>query len=142
MSFTPENATELDRLKADFTATGERSIEVADRIDEPRPLHDSIPLVLVHSDPATDFTLIGPITANDPRIEEYIDTHLRDTPWWYVPLQPVPTPQSMHEFTVRITQPDGSADRVWAALHEAVAGLIDTLDAARVSVGYSPILAD
>lgn len=134
MAFTPENQAELARLEQEFAAAGGRGIELADRIDQLRTLRDTAPMLLVYGDPATGFTFLGPIVANDHHVEEFTETNLRDTSWWYVPLQPAPLPDQVHEFTLRIIEPDADGDQVRAVLHDAVTLLIDALDAAVITI--------
>lgn len=46
--------------------------------------------VLVTGDLVTGFTFIGPITPNDPILDEYVDTELRDQHWAYIELTSLP----------------------------------------------------
>jgi hypothetical protein len=44
-------------------------------------------MVLVYGDPAGGFQFVGPVTPNDPDLEDYIERELRGVSWWYVPLR-------------------------------------------------------
>lgn len=50
-------------------------------------------VLLVTGDPATGFAYTGPVRPNDPDVDEYIETHLRDAYWWYVPVRPFVAPK-------------------------------------------------
>jgi Helix-turn-helix len=46
--------------------------------------------LLIVGTPADGFRYIGPVTPNDPDLDEYIDRELRDEYWWLVELDPLP----------------------------------------------------
>jgi hypothetical protein len=46
--------------------------------------------VLVVGNPADGFRFYGPITPNDPALELFIETELRNEDWWYAELRPLP----------------------------------------------------
>lgn len=48
------------------------------------------PMVLVVGNPADGFRFIGPVTPNDPALDEYVETELRNETWWYAPLTALP----------------------------------------------------
>lgn len=50
-----------------------------------QPLVDS-PVLLVYGDPAEGFHFIGPVTPNDPKLDAFVDSELRNVTWWYVPI--------------------------------------------------------
>lgn len=43
-------------------------------------------VILVYGDPASGFKFIGPVVPNTPDLEEYIETHLQNDTWWFVPV--------------------------------------------------------
>lgn len=49
-------------------------------------MDEQLPVILVYGDPASGFKFIGPVIPNDPDLDEYIDTHLPNETWWYVPV--------------------------------------------------------
>lgn len=63
-------------------------------MSEKRPTPDQIPqpsveepMLLVYGDPVEGFQFIGPITPNDPDLDEFVERELHNVTWWYAPIQ-------------------------------------------------------
>jgi hypothetical protein len=45
-------------------------------------------MLLVWGTPVDGFTHMGPVEPNDPDMERWIETYLKDESWWYVEVKP------------------------------------------------------
>ncbi len=135
MAFTEQDFEELRDLEREFDAAGWRGVELADRIDELRARRDSQRRLIVVGDPAKGFRFYGPVLASDLVAREDLDTNLGSEPWWSVDLNPMPLAAGAFEFTIRILGCSDDHEEVLAAVQNTVAGLIEDLDAAQVTVG-------
>lgn len=82
----------IDLLYDEFLALAERdsSLEGESEIPLPDPVESFLPVLLVYGNPAEGFTYVGPVTPNDPDLDHFVDTGLRNVTWWYVPLRTLP----------------------------------------------------
>jgi hypothetical protein len=50
--------------------------------------------LLVTGNPENGFTFYGPVTPNDPDLDEFTDRELAGQYWWHIPLTPPPYEQA------------------------------------------------
>ncbi len=87
------DAAESQPFFAESVRDGEHGYDPDDETAN-RRLSGDIPgeqVLLVTGDPGSGFRYIGPVTPNDPDLDEYIETNLRDEYWWYLPVQSLET---------------------------------------------------